>query len=137
AKSLTKKAQIQSEEKEDLVQLAVSVYRAELKKPKDDRKGARTVCKEVSDEYQTKTGRSVRVDHNTMLRRLNGATKSHAESHAAKSWLSSNEVETVISFAEELSERGIPLTLKTLEEHVNFIVRARLGTIFTGVGKNW
>jgi len=136
AKSQTKKAQIQSEEKEELIQLAVAAYRAELKKLKDDCKGARTVCKEVADEHRRKTGREVRVDHNTMLCRFNGG-KSHTESHAEKSWLSSDEVETIICFAEELSDRGIPLTLKTLEEHVNFILRARLGGIFTGVGKNW
>jgi len=90
AKSLTKKAQIQSEEKESLIQLAVAVYRVELKKPKDERQGARTVCKKISDEHQRKTGREVRVDHNTMLHRLNGR-KSHTESHAEKSWLSSEE----------------------------------------------
>lgn len=136
AKSLTKKARVQSEEKEELVQLAVAAYRSELKKPKAERRGARTICKEVSDEHQRKTGRDVRLDHNTMLRRLNGG-KSHAESHAEKSWLSSDEEETVISFTEELSERGIPLTLQSLEDHVNFILRSRLGSIFTGVGKNW
>ncbi len=76
------------------------------------------------------------MDHNTMLHHLNGR-KSHTESHAEKSWLSSEEAETVISFTEELSDRGIPLTLQTLEEHVNFILRAWLGRIFTGVGKNW
>lgn len=119
------------------MEVAITAYRAELNKPEDSRKGSRTICKEVCEDHLKETGKKVRLDHNTLLRRVNGG-KSRAASNAEKSWLTPEETETVIKFAEELSERGIPLTHKTLEEHVNFVLTLRLGKKgFCGVGKNW
>ncbi|KDQ22565.1 hypothetical protein PLEOSDRAFT_1017132, partial [Pleurotus ostreatus PC15] len=45
----------------------------------------------------------------------------------------------VIRFAVEMALCGFPLTHRHLKEHVDGIVRARLGDAFpaTGVGKNW
>lgn len=136
AKSKTKQAQIAREERERVMEVAVAEYRTELNKPEDSRRGSRTVCKDVTENHFRTTGKKVRLDHNTLLRRVNGC-KSCADTNAAKSLLTPEETETVIKFAEELCERGIPLTHRTLEEHVNFILTSRLGTGFCGVGKNW
>ncbi len=115
---------------------AIEAYKLELNKSEKDRKGSRTVCKEFLEEHRKQTGEEILLDHNTLLHRVSG-TKSLAESNAEKSWLKAEEVETIIKYGEELSDRIIPLTLKTLEELVNFVLRARLGQTFCGVGQNW
>lgn len=137
AKSKMKQAQVAREEREKVMEVAIAAYRDELSKPEGSRKGSRAICKEVTEDHFKNTWKKVRLDHNTLLRRVHGG-KSCGASNAEKSWLTAEETETVIKFAEELAERGIPLTHKTLEEHVNFILTMRLGkTGFRGVGKNW
>ncbi|KLO18120.1 hypothetical protein SCHPADRAFT_795676, partial [Schizopora paradoxa] len=131
-----KKAQILSQTREQLLLRAVDMYNLELSKPENSRKGARTVCKEVSEQHERETGQFITLNHNTMLQRAAGR-KSKAQSNSEKGWLKPEEVETIIRYGEELSDRAIPLTLKTLEEIVNFVLRARLGSDFPGVGQNW
>lgn len=135
-KSKTKKNQLENEEKERVMQLAITAYTYELDKPEKERKGSRSICKTISAEYLRSTGKAIKLDHNTLLRRVNGG-KSLPQANAEKSWLSHEEAETVVKFAEELSDRGIPLTHKTLEEHVNFVLTSKHGNKFPGVGLNW
>ncbi|KLO14844.1 hypothetical protein SCHPADRAFT_813399, partial [Schizopora paradoxa] len=131
-----KKAQILSQTKEELLLRAVAAYNLELLKPEKSRKGARMICREVSEQHKRETGQDIPLNHNTMLHRCAGR-KSKAESNSEKGWLKPEEVETIVKYGEELSERAIPLTLKTLEEIVNFVLRARMGQSFPGVGQNW
>ncbi|KAF8597404.1 hypothetical protein BDV93DRAFT_397164, partial [Ceratobasidium sp. AG-I] len=42
----------------------------------------------------------------------------------------------VVEYAVELANRGFPLSLRRLEEHVNEIIRKRIPS-FRGVGKNF
>lgn len=136
AKSETKKAQLQQEKIKEVRERAVTLYRMELgKEDEKQRKGARTICKEVSDEFFLQTGERLNLDHNTLIRQAKGG-KTIDEFNEDKSWLRREEVDTVIEFAEELSDRNIPLTHTTLKDIVNLIVRARNPT-FEGVGKNW
>ncbi|KLO14684.1 hypothetical protein SCHPADRAFT_814926, partial [Schizopora paradoxa] len=136
AKPDAKKAQIWREVHDKLMLEAANTYNEEQLKPVKDRKGSRAICKEISAEHKRLTGEEIPLDHNTLLRRARGG-RSKAETNASKGWLELEEVEAIIQYAEELSERAIPLTLKTLEEHVNFVLRARLGQTFPGVGHNW
>ncbi|KLO06072.1 hypothetical protein SCHPADRAFT_799683, partial [Schizopora paradoxa] len=89
-----------------------------------------------SKDHAKETGRLISLNHQTLSRRVDGG-RSRATVNAAKGWLHPAEVEQVIRFADEMGERAIPLTHKTLREYVNMILKARLGPSFPGVGENW
>ncbi|KDQ33603.1 hypothetical protein PLEOSDRAFT_1073814 [Pleurotus ostreatus PC15] len=80
----------------------------------------------------------VELAPSTLRRLVNGGIPK-SQSNAMRGWLLEGEVEIVIRFAVEMALCGFPLTHRRLKEHVNGIVRARLGDAFpaTGVGKNW
>lgn len=136
AKSVAKKLQEASEEKAELQKIAVERYRAELKKPANERKGARKVCEEVEVEHRVKTKRTVHLNHATIIRHADGG-KPLREFNAEKRWLSDEEEETVLRFSEETAARGFPLSHRRLREHVDQILRARLGDSFNGVSEAW
>jgi hypothetical protein len=62
-----------------------------------------------------------------------------SEINAEKSWLQKEEAKEVIDFVIEMGEWGHPFSHLRLKEHVDAIVRARLGSKFpeTGVGRQW
>lgn len=136
AKSVAKKQQEASEEKAELQKIAVERYRAELEKPVKERKGARRICEEVEIEHKVQTKRSIHLNHTTIIRHADGG-KPLREFNAEKRWLSDEEEEMVLQFSEETAARGFPLSHRRLREHVNQILRARLGRSFDGVGEAW
>lgn len=134
ALTVTKKAQLARESYEDIKSRAIKAYSAELLKSRE--KGARTVAKDFVDLYKAETGLDVKLDHLTLIRGANGG-RSRAEANAAKSLLTDGEAEIVIGYIAELGNRGFPLSHRRLREHVNAILRARIGLSFQGVGKQW
>lgn len=135
AKSMTKKAQIEREKKEKLAEKAVEAYLQELQKPEKERKGARIICQEVSDEHYGQTQEVIRLDPSTLLRHAKGK-RTMAEFNRAKCHLKAEEVENIIELALELADRNIPMTHETLKEAAELILRAR-DPEFKGLGKNW
>ncbi|EJC97394.1 uncharacterized protein FOMMEDRAFT_67427, partial [Fomitiporia mediterranea MF3/22] len=99
-------------------------------------KGVRTICTEVSNEYEKETGKLVTLNYNTLLRHASGK-KSLSKFNEEKGWLLPKEVDKLIQLTEEFSERAIPLTHKTLKEAAEHVLKARLGNDFTGLGTNW
>lgn len=141
AKSKTKHAQVAREEKDTLMARAVVFYRHEMEKelgPGEKRMSLRAVCRKFEVAYQVDMGKSIILDHNTLLRLVNGG-KSKSLTNEEKGWLLPEEVRTVIAFAKEVENRGFPLNHKRLNEAVDEICRARPGERFPacGVGKNW
>ena len=136
AKSDTKKAQIARDAYEDLKARAIRAYSAELKKTNG--KGAQTVAQDFVNLYKLETGKDIKLNYNTLIRGANGG-RSRAEANAARSWLTEEETGIVIEYIGELGNRGFPLSHRRLREHVNEILRTRLGDAFPadGVGKQW
>lgn len=139
AKSATKKCQITREEETRLMAKAVELYQTEQARPQGEKKmGLRKVCVEVQKAHLKNTGRTVTLNHNTLGNYVKGR-RTLASFNAAKSWLLPEEAEQVINYIVELGDRGFPISLKRLKEHVDQICRARLGDGFpaNGVGKQW
>jgi hypothetical protein len=82
------------------------------------------------------TGKLIRLSYSTLARLAVGG-KTKAETNAAKGWLTKEETIQVITYVQELGNRGFPLSHKRLCEHVNEILSTRLGDSFTGVGVKW
>ena len=127
AKSIAKKQQ---------EKVAVERYRAELEKPVNERKGARRICEEVEVEHKVQTKRSIHLNHTAIIQHADSG-KPLCEFNAEKCWLSNEEEEMVLQFSEETAARGFPLSHRQLHEHVNQILRARLGGSFVGVSDAW
>ncbi|KAE9402779.1 hypothetical protein BT96DRAFT_816030, partial [Gymnopus androsaceus JB14] len=62
-----------------------------------------------------------------------------AESNATKPWLTTKETNVVIAYIIKVANQGFPLSHRQLKEHVDEVLRLRLGARFpvTGVGKKW
>lgn len=139
AKSETAKQRARSKAHEDLMLRAVEVYRQELQKPHGlPRRGARTVCRDFEALHVRETGKLIKLSYSTLIRLAEGG-QTRAEASAKRSWLTSEEVDAVITYAVELAHRGFPLSHRRLKEHVDKICRTRLGSGFPaeGVGKKW
>jgi hypothetical protein len=136
AKSDARKQQESSEEKTKLQKTAVERYRAELLKPSSERKGARKICEEVTIEHKNETSKLINLNHATIIRHANGE-RTIQEFNAEKRWLSEEEENIILGFAEETAVRGFPLSHRRLREHVDQIIRARNGLTFPGVGEKW
>ncbi|KIL55910.1 hypothetical protein M378DRAFT_188629 [Amanita muscaria Koide BX008] len=140
ALSQTKKAQVSREERDKLMKLAVIRYQQELAKPDGEKRdGLRTICRKVADEHFLKTKHRIPLNHNTLLNLVNGGRTKAQANFEDKSWITHEETEEVIRFAVEIANWGIPLSQRRLKEHVDHILRARLGSKFPegGVGRNW
>jgi hypothetical protein len=137
AQSATKKNREIQKEKEDWRARAVAAYKAELLKP-GKRKGCRVIAKDFMDLYKMETGRDIKLDYNFIRRGAQGG-RTRAQVNAARTWLTPGETDIVIQYIVECGHRGFPLSHKRLREHVNEILRARLGVLFPeeGVGKKW
>lgn len=117
---------------------AIATYQSEQLKDPKERKGLRTVCKEIEIDHRKETGHNVTLNHNTLRTLANGGRKM-GDFNATKGWLTKSEEDVVVQYAAELGERGFPLTHRRLKEHVDEICHARLGDKFPigGVGHNW
>lgn len=138
-KSDTKKAQILREAAEDLRARAIKAYQLELAKPPHVKpRGARKIAEDFENIYRQETGKTIKLNYMAIIRGANGG-RSRAAANAARSWLTKEETNIVIQYITEVGNRGFPLSHRRLKEHVDEILRARLGDKFpsTGVGKNW
>ncbi|KAF9237893.1 hypothetical protein BU15DRAFT_20154, partial [Melanogaster broomeanus] len=137
AKSAAQKKVESRKTHDGLMSQAIKAYQAELAKPPGIRRhGARTICRDFEKINLEATGQLVKLSYCTLIRLASGG-KSKAEANAEKSWLTTEEIEQVIAYAEEIANRGFPLSHRRLREHVNEICHARLGDAFPGVGKKW
>ncbi|KAJ8592233.1 hypothetical protein M405DRAFT_703970, partial [Rhizopogon salebrosus TDB-379] len=137
AKSATRKRQEAREAHDFLMSRAVEAYRTELTKaPGIRRHGARTICSDFEKMNLAATGKLIRLSYSTLARLAVGG-KTKAEINAAKGWLTKEETMQVITYVQELGNRGFPLSHKRLREHVNEILSTRLGDSFPGVGIKW
>ena len=134
-KSQAKKQLEASQAKTKLQEIVVQRYTEELKKPKKEQRGARKICEEVEIEYQNETGRSLHLNHSTIIRHANGRM-SIQEFNAGKRLLSDQEEAVVLQFAEETAAQNFPLSHKQLREHVNAIISAR-DPVWNGIGDKW
>jgi hypothetical protein len=135
AQSQAKKQHDASQEKAKLEEIAVQRYAEELEKPKKERRGARKICEEVMIEYENKTGKSIHLNHSTIIRHAKGGI-SIQKFNAGKKLLSDEEEEVILKFAEETAARGFPLSHKRLHDHVDTIIRAR-DPEWDTVGERW
>ena len=73
ALSQTKKAQVNREERDKVMKLAVMRYQHELAKPDGKKRhGLRTVCQLVADEHFLKTKHQIPLNYRTSLNLING-----------------------------------------------------------------
>ncbi|KAJ6484113.1 hypothetical protein C8R45DRAFT_769740, partial [Mycena sanguinolenta] len=129
------------EERDALMARATALYlheRDKVLQNGEKRMSLRAVCKKIEHEHLLEKKKAVALNPNTLLRHVNRG-KSKSKSNEEKGWLLAGEVETVIAYAVEVSNRGFPLTHKRLKEVVDEICIARLGDKFPskGVGKKW
>lgn len=140
ALSQTKKKQIEREEHDQLMACAVVLYQQELTKDGSQKRlGLRAVCRVVSDAHYKATKTRVDLNHNTLSNLMKGGCTKTQAAFEDRSWITHEETEEVIKFATEVAEWGFPLSHRRLKEHVDHILRARLGSKFpkNGVGLNW
>ncbi|KAK6993235.1 hypothetical protein R3P38DRAFT_2448362, partial [Favolaschia claudopus] len=92
----------------------------------------------AQEEYHAQTGLVLKLAKSRVHRRVHGG-RSRQEAADERNWLTPEEVKIVIDFAIEYANRGFALSHKRLKEHVDSILRARLGDKFPaeGVGKQW
>jgi len=139
ALSATKKAQLAWEEQDRLMACAVLRYQEGQDKPAPGRKpGLRTICREMEKEYYIEKHRKITLNHNTLRNLVNGG-RMRSKSNAEKGWLRDKEAKEVVDYAVELGEWGHGLSHRRLKEHVDEILRARLGLKFpeTGISSQW
>ncbi|KAJ7848358.1 hypothetical protein B0H14DRAFT_2187115, partial [Mycena olivaceomarginata] len=127
--------------KDQLMARATALYIHERDKILQDGKkwmSLRAVCKKIEGEHLLQKNKAISLDPNTLRRHVNGG-KARSQSNEEKGWLLLGEVETVISYAVEVTNRGFPLTHRRLKEVVDGICSVRLGDKFpsAGVGKKW
>ncbi|KAE9403812.1 hypothetical protein BT96DRAFT_776851, partial [Gymnopus androsaceus JB14] len=84
------------------------------------------------------TGKTIKLNHATIINHAKGKP-TRAESNATKAWLTTKETNVVIAYIIEVANQGFPLSHRQLKEHVDEVLRLRLGARFpvTGVGKKW
>ena len=132
----TKKAQNARDVYQNLKAQAIEAYKNEYTKPNG--KGAHTVAQDFVDLYRKETGMTVKLCYNTLICGAAGG-RSRAEANGAKSWLTKEETTVVITYITELGNHRFSLSHQRLKEHVDEILRTRLGDQFPGlgVGKRW
>ncbi|RPD67635.1 hypothetical protein L226DRAFT_445447, partial [Lentinus tigrinus ALCF2SS1-7] len=96
------------------------------------------ICQEVQEECFSKTQKHVKLACNTVLARANGR-QSIRTFNTEKRWLSVAEEDAVVDFVIDTAQHGFPLSHRRLKEHVDTILRGRLGDRFPegGVGRQW
>lgn len=117
---------------------AVKAYRAELEKPEDQRRGARTICQLFMDKHKAETGEVLSLDRTTLMR-LAAGCKSISEFNAQKQLLNEEEEDTIVKYLVALGDRGFPLNHRRLKELVDAILKSpdRKGPDYEGVGVQW
>ncbi|KAF9522927.1 hypothetical protein CPB83DRAFT_776285 [Crepidotus variabilis] len=118
---------------------AVLAYRAELAKPKGEKRhGLRAVCIAIEKLHFEETGKVVKLHHTRLNHYVDGG-KTGVEAKAHRAWLTDAEEKIVVDFAIEMAWRGFPLSHGRLKDHVDLMAAARLGRAFPeeGIGRCW
>ena len=138
AQSQTLHAQLESQFLHEWINIAADRYNAERQSNNRCKKGVRKICQDVQGECFVKTKRTVKLAPNTVLERAKGR-KSIRDFNAEKRWMEEGEEDAVVDFVIDCARRGFPVSHKRLKEHVDLILRARLGERFPveGVGQQW
>jgi hypothetical protein len=127
AKSEELKRRIDREEVDGLMEQAIKLYLNEQQVQGSEKKmGYCKVCEKVEEEHRKETGRRVKLNHNTLANRVKGG-KSLTQFNSEKAWLTETETKMVIDYTLECADHGFPLSHCRLKEHVDSILRARLG----------
>ena len=132
--SLTKKKQTAQKEKDELMNRALQLYLSSNSSSKGG--GARSICKQVSEEHERATGQVICLNYSTLLCWVAGGV-GMSEFNSGKGKLLEPEVSKLLDFVQELAERAMPLSYRTLAEYANYLLEARLGPNFEPVGQNW
>ncbi|KAK0430606.1 hypothetical protein EV421DRAFT_1721352 [Armillaria borealis] len=111
AESLIKKRQNHIEIQEKWIRCAALLYKAEQEKQgTEEKKGLRTVCKEMVERCWQEDQERITVDKQTVSQRLAGI-QSQAQSNAERNEaLNAEESKSLISYAVNIAQRGFPLT---------------------------
>lgn len=140
AESDEKKKQRASEAKAELQKRAVEAYKEELARKALglESVGAKAVCERFTALYMAETGKTIKLNHTTIINHAKGKP-TRAESKApTKSWLTPGETDAVLAYIVEVANQGFPLSHRRLKEHVDEILRERLEDFpVAGVGKKW
>lgn len=135
-KSEASKKQHAQDEADILMEQAIELYRQEQQRTDEKPMGLRKVCDKIEAEYRKETGHTIKLNHNTLGNRIKGG-KSMRQFNSEKMWLTIEEEKIIMAYTLESADRGFPLSHRRLQEHANLILRARLGSDFTGVGLHW
>ena len=100
---------------------------------------AQTAAKDFTSLFRCETGNHITLDHSYLCCHAPKTIHTKSKFNAAKSWLTTEEMEVVIEYTIECRDQGFPLNHCHLWEHVNEILQARLGDKFPkgGVGQKW
>ncbi|PBK94778.1 hypothetical protein ARMGADRAFT_878925, partial [Armillaria gallica] len=117
AESLTKKRQNHIEIQEKWIRRAALLYKVEQEKQgTGEKKGLRTVCKEMVERCWQEDQERITVDKQTVF------VQSQAQSNAKRNEaLNAEESKSLISYAVNIAQRGFPLTPHRLAELANEI----------------
>ncbi|KAF5379261.1 hypothetical protein D9757_010705 [Collybiopsis confluens] len=141
AESDNNKSQRASEAKIALQKRAVEAYQEELAWRNlglPNLVGAKAICNRFTNLHRAETGQIIKLNYATIINHAKGKP-TRAESNAARTWLTAGKIEAVIAYIIEVANQGFPLSHRRLKEHVDEILRGRLGDDFpvSGVGKKW
>jgi hypothetical protein len=140
AESDSKKNRRKAAHKAAAMVYAANRYREEQSKKARGElwKGSRAIAEETRVKWRREHKQDLVINHQTIINHAAGMA-THASTNAARGWLTEEEVEIVIAYIIELGRLGFPLSHRRLKEHVDEILRAKLGDAFPegGVGKGW
>lgn len=125
AKSKSLKRRIQREEEEKRIQEGVAKYREEIAKGSEGNASLRAIARDCRIK-----------NHTTLRNRVNGI-QSIASFNRTKQILSPAEEETIVKLLLASSDRSRPFDFTSIVHLANHILKARLGSRFKKLGKNW
>jgi hypothetical protein len=106
AKSQELKKQILRQEVDVLKAYAVKIYLEEQHRslpPGEKKRSLHQICNNTSDAHFAAIGRSIPLDHNTLLHHAKGGV-TLTQSNRKKSWLTVEENENIVQFAIEMAQ---------------------------------
>ena len=104
---VTKRREARTEE-EELMERAVGLYKQEQQRTDQKPMGLRKVCDQIEAEHRQETGRTVKLNHNTLNNRLKGM-KSIGQSNIGRTLLSVEEEQAIVDLTIEYAGCEFPL----------------------------
>jgi hypothetical protein len=132
-----KERQRRKEEDEFKMRAAAAYINQELHGG-EKKKSARTIAKDFEMIWFSQHGKRLKICYAWIIRRSKNLP-TRAQTAINRKWLTEEEEKIVVANIIELANRGWPLSHRRLKEHVDSILRARLGAKSPrkGVGKKW